>query len=96
MDWRMGDQYFVLPSPGQTGSNLTFSAFINAMIERNSCAIVRFVGKSHMDNKKSKMVWPDPKMGIMWPVCEGGTHVEFCYWCRVTLPSCSASCLPPR
>lgn len=85
MDYRMGDVYYVLPTIGQTGSNLTYSALINAMLERNSCAIVRFVGKSHIDRKGGgKEVFPDPKMGIMWPVVEEYTDVEFCYWCRVS------------
>lgn len=74
-------QYLYGPT-GQVGSQLIFSALVNAMIEKKWLAIVRFVGKATTSNATGIKKWPDPKIGVLWPVCEDG--VEYCYYCRVS------------
>ena len=80
-DWRMGDALYVYGSPGQTGSQLLFSAFVNGMSERKSVAVVRYVAKGMQQNGVFRV--PDPKMGILWPETSE-TGLEFCYWCAVS------------
>lgn len=76
----MGDVFYVYGAPGFTASEKTFSAFINAMYERSSVALVRFVKKGGMRNNRFRL--PDPMLGILYPaITDEG--VEFCYWARV-------------
>lgn len=37
-----------------------------------------------MEKKSQKLRFPDPKMGIMWPVVEEETGVEYCLWVKVS------------
>ncbi|GAA5975557.1 hypothetical protein JCM10908_005201 [Rhodotorula pacifica] len=79
-DYRMGDVFYVYGAPGFTASEKTFSAFVNAMYERSSVALVRFVKKGGTRNGRFRL--PDPMLGIMYPaITEEG--VEFCHWARM-------------
>ncbi|SGY16371.1 BQ5605_C012g06859 [Microbotryum silenes-dioicae] len=80
-DWRLEDVRYVHAQVGQTGSGKLFSAFINAMVENKSSAIVRFVGRGTRNSATHEMNFPDPQMGVMVPVIRQG--LEYCYWCRM-------------
>ncbi|GAA5946914.1 hypothetical protein JCM3765_002073 [Sporobolomyces pararoseus] len=80
-DWRMGDVFYVYASIGQSGSEKLFSAFVNGMQERKSCAVVRFVKKGFNSSKSGTHVMPDPQVGILFPESENGS--DFCYYIRL-------------
>ncbi|SCZ93491.1 BZ3500_MvSof-1268-A1-R1_Chr6-3g08696 [Microbotryum saponariae] len=80
-DWRLEDVRYVHAQVGQIGSGKLFSAFINAMVENRSSAIVRFVGRGTRNSTTHEMNFPDPQMGVMVPVIRQG--LEYCYWCRM-------------
>ncbi|GAA5938500.1 uncharacterized protein JCM15063_005337 [Sporobolomyces koalae] len=82
-DWRMGDVFYVYASSGQSGSERLFSAFVNAMEERRSCAIVRFVKKGFRSSKTGNQVMPDPQVGILFPATDPEAKSEFCYYIRL-------------
>lgn len=85
----MGDVFYVYGAPGYSASEKTLSAFINAMYERSSVALVRFVKKGGTRN--GRFCLPDPMLGILYPaITEEG--LEFCYWARVS----SDALLPSR
>lgn len=73
----MGDLLDITASPGQTGSQLMLSAFINGMHERKSVALTRWVAKGTKANVA------EPKIGILWPALHMEGH-EFCYWAQVS------------
>lgn len=70
---------YVYASSGYTGSQLVLSALLNAMDERNSVAIVRYVRKGMMQGGVYRI--PDPRMGILCPRIENGR--EFAHFCPV-------------
>ncbi|SCV67614.1 BQ2448_5225 [Microbotryum intermedium] len=82
-DWRLEDVRYVHAQQGQTGSAKLFSAFVNAMVENRSAAIVRFVGRGSRSSSTNEMNFPDPQMGVMVPAVRQG--LEYCYWCRVRI-----------
>ncbi|GAA6003096.1 uncharacterized protein JCM10292_002859, partial [Rhodotorula paludigena] len=78
-DYRMGDVFYVTASRGQLGSEKLFSALVNAMDERSTMAVVRFVKKGYTRNGLFRM--PDPQVGVLYPkINEEG--VEYCTWVR--------------
>lgn len=80
-DYRMGDVFYVTASRGQLGSEKLFSALVNAMDERSTMAVVRFVKKGYTRNGLFRM--PDPQVGVFYPkITEEG--VEYCTWVRVS------------
>ncbi|GAA5841631.1 hypothetical protein JCM5353_002754 [Sporobolomyces roseus] len=82
-DWRMGDVFHVYASKGQSGSEKLFSALVNGMQERLSCAVVRFVKKGFTSGKTSQHVMPDPQLGILFPASDPEVGSEFCYYIRL-------------
>ncbi|GAA6009415.1 hypothetical protein JCM11491_003548 [Sporobolomyces phaffii] len=82
-DWRMGDAFYVYASVGQSGSERLFSAFVNGMEERKTCAVVRFVKKGFHSTKLGAVVMPDPQVGILFPATDAETQSEFCYYLRL-------------
>ncbi|GAA5881367.1 hypothetical protein JCM16303_000149 [Sporobolomyces ruberrimus] len=83
-DWRMGDVFYVYASLGQTASGKLFSAFVNAMEERKSCAVVRFIKKGFNSSKLGGThVMPDPQVGILFPATDQEARSEFCHYIRL-------------
>ncbi|GAA5892625.1 hypothetical protein JCM5296_006178 [Sporobolomyces johnsonii] len=80
-DWRMGDVFYVYAAAGQTGSEKAFSALINGMNEKSSCAVVRFVKKGSTSSKTGLVRMPDPQIGILFPAFTD--DAEHCYWVRM-------------
>ncbi|GAA5967240.1 hypothetical protein JCM11641_000485 [Rhodosporidiobolus odoratus] len=81
-EWRMGDLFYVYAAPGQITSEKTFSALVNAMNEKRSAAVVRFVKKGYNSSKTGRMHMPDPQVGILFPQLDD-EGVEYCYWARL-------------
>ncbi|GAA6002260.1 hypothetical protein JCM10207_003151 [Rhodosporidiobolus poonsookiae] len=81
-EWRMGDVFYVYASPGQLGSEKLFSSLLNAMVEKRSVAVVRFVKKGFNSSKLGRVKMPDPQLGVLYPhvTAEG---IEYCYWVRM-------------
>ncbi|BGP23482.1 ATP-dependent DNA helicase 2 subunit 2 [Rhodotorula toruloides] len=77
---RMGDAFYVYATPGELGSERTFSALCNAMYEKKSAALVRFVKKGF--NRNGKFRVPDPMLGILFPRIDDDEQREYCYWVR--------------
>ncbi|GAA6059814.1 hypothetical protein JCM10212_003726, partial [Sporobolomyces blumeae] len=81
-DWRIGDAFYVYGAVGHSGSEKMFSALINAMEEKDSCAVVRFEKKGYTSSKTGQVVMPDPQLGILFPT-SNAERSEFCYWIRL-------------
>jgi len=80
----MGDVFYVYASKGQSGSEKLFSALVNGMQERLSCAVVRFVKKGFTSGKTGQHIMPDPQLGILFPASDPEVGSEFCYYVRVS------------
>lgn len=84
----MGDVFYVYASIGQSGSERLFSAFVNGMYERKTCAVVRFIKKGFTSSKSGTHVMPDPQVGILFPATDEETKSEYCYYIRVSPLKC--------
>jgi hypothetical protein len=82
----MGEVDYVYGSPDSPQDQVAFSAFVNAMHERDMMALTRAV--------KTKARGPGaPKLGVLCPVPGwGDMNIDLCYWAQARLFFVSVCC----